>query len=66
MSGKSCFLKALAGLLPRSDLLQGEVRYGGLTYDEAIAQEIYPGHMVQYTGMCYMLQVFVCYASSDG
>lgn len=47
IAGKSCYLKALAGLL-QGGVLTGEVLYGGLTMAEAQAQGIYPGHMVQY------------------
>jgi ABC-type multidrug transport system ATPase subunit len=46
--GKTSYLRALASQLPRTPLSTGEVRYGGLTAEEAQAKDIHIGHVVQY------------------
>jgi ABC-type transport system involved in cytochrome bd biosynthesis fused ATPase/permease subunit len=47
--GKSAFLKALTQLLPKGTVT-GEIKYGGMTREEANAKGIYMGQMVQYVG----------------
>jgi ABC-type glutathione transport system ATPase component len=48
--GKTSYLRALASQLPRTPLSTGEVRYGGLSAEELLAQGIHSNHMVQYVG----------------
>ncbi len=47
--GKSALLKALTQLLPKGTVT-GEIKYGGMTREEANAKGIYLGQMVQYVG----------------